>query len=118
MLNKSDESCQADDEATEIDFTTPVNDQLPQRGPYWPVGLIDTGICKGEGLLAAHLCLTAPENEGLFLPKRGGRYDGDASRRLVQFQSNGDRRRKSPAGAAASTRCQSAARHEGRHCDC
>ena len=42
MLIKGDES-QADSEVVEIDFTTPLNDQLPQKEPCWPVGLIDKG---------------------------------------------------------------------------
>ena len=87
MLTKGDESCQADDElGTEIDFTTPVNDQLPQKGPYWPVGLIDTGICRGEGLLAAHLRLTAPENEGLFLPMDGHELREDSHQLFLELK--------------------------------
>jgi hypothetical protein len=87
MLTKGDESCQADDElGTEIDFTTPVDDQLPQKGPYWPVGLIDTGICKGEGLLAAHLRLTAPENEGLFLPLEGHELREDSHQLFLELK--------------------------------
>ena len=86
MLTKEGESRQADDEATEIDFTTPLNDQLPQKGPYWPVGLIDTGICRGEGLLAAHLRLTAPENEGLFLPLEGHELREDSYQLFLELK--------------------------------
>jgi hypothetical protein len=86
MLTKEGESCQADDEGTEIDFKTPVNDQLPQRGPFWPVGLIDTGICKGAGLLAAHLRLTAPESEGLFLPMEGHELREDSRRLFLELK--------------------------------
>ena len=86
MLTKEDESCQDDAQVTEIDFNTPVNDQLPQKGPHWPVGLIDTGICGGEGLLAAHLRLTAPENEGLFLPMEGHELREDSHRLFLDLK--------------------------------
>ena len=75
-----------DAQVTEIDFNTPVNDQLPQKGPHWPVGLIDTGICGGEGLLAAHLRLTAPENEGLFLSMDGHELREDSHRLFLELK--------------------------------
>ena len=87
MLTKEDESCQDDAQVTEIDFNNPVNDQLPQKGPHWPVGLIDTGICGGEGLLAAHLRLTAPENEGLFLSMDGHELREDSHRLFLELKA-------------------------------
>ena len=57
MLTKGDESCQADEPITEIDFTTPVNDQLSQKGPHWPVGLIDTGISERRGAVSGPFAL-------------------------------------------------------------
>jgi hypothetical protein len=60
-----------DNAIIEVEDLPPGTDRLPQKEARWPVGLIDTGICEGEGLLAAHLRLTAPENEGLILPMDG-----------------------------------------------
>jgi len=54
-------------EVTFLDDSTSV----PERQPTWPAPLPPLDAGEGEGLLASHLCMTAPERDGFFLPMDG-----------------------------------------------
>ena len=73
-IAETTENVKQEEEVTHLDEPSIV----PQKAPSWPAPLPPLETCLGDDLLSSHLCLTAPDRDGFFLPIEGAELREDS----------------------------------------